>query len=56
MRTLLIGEFMVRLVIIIMIDDRHITVEILLKLLGDRGLAAAGSAGDADHHDFLVLH
>ena len=56
MRPLFIGQVMVGLIVVIMINDRHVPVEILLKLFCDRGLAAACAAGNADHHDLLVLH
>ena len=48
---LLIGHVVVRLVVIIMVDDRNIARKALHQLPCDGGLAAAGPPGDTDDHN-----
>ena len=45
----LVGEFIVALVVVIMVQDAHVAAELPQDPAGDGGLAAAGAAGDADH-------
>ena len=47
---LLIRHIMVRFIVVIMIDDRYVVGKTLDKLSRDRGLTAAGAAGNTDYH------
>ena len=54
---LLKGHVVVGFVIVVVVDDGHITAEALYQFSCDGGLTAAGASGDADDHDIAhILH
>ena len=51
---LFIRHVVMRLVVVVVMDDRHVASEALDQPAGDRGLAAAGAAGNAEDHDIAA--
>lgn len=50
------GNVVVPLIIIVVVQHAHIAAEFVENAPRDGGLAAAGAAGNADHHYAAVFH
>ena len=48
---LLVGQLVLALVVVVVADDADLVAEALLQPLGQRGLSAAGTAGNAQYHN-----